>query len=426
MKKNKLLTYLVLLGALVGLSSCSLFTDEDMSFENTYNPVTTAIEDDPDAVYACGVKAKTIEEVPDTLVFKSIGYAKDGVIENTYKTDGKNHNIYSINNNQDYSATKTSNNYDLYVPDSASRDNKHVVILFIHGGAWVTGLKTDVNPYIYEFAKLGYITATIKYTLLKRTMDDESLSIFRNLDEIDACIASIKEALTELGFDTTKSNLVIGGASSGAHLSMLYAYSRGKADSALPIRFVVDAVGPVNIKPDCWKRFSNASEAVLNAGITKSAIDAQRTAGNLGRLPIAGEEAFWNDYQTMRIANGMCGLPYTLAEVEAATDSNKENIVHPNAASNSMTQVGGGEDQLSVTSWISATNNYPIICAYAGKDSIVGINQYATLEAKLDEFGIEHPFYYFKDGNHTDISKEKDETNYNAFVSKIDQWCKAV
>ena len=50
MKKNKLLTYLVLLGALVGLSSCSLFTDEDMSFENTYNPVTTAIEDDPDLI----------------------------------------------------------------------------------------------------------------------------------------------------------------------------------------------------------------------------------------------------------------------------------------------------------------------------------------------------------------------------------------
>ena len=114
-------------------------------------------------------------------------------------------------------------------------------------------------------------------------------------------ILSVSE---ELGFDTTKTNLVIGGASSGAHLAMLYSYSRGDR-AALPIKLIIDAVGPVDIKPDCWKQFNNASEEVLSAGITNSAIQTQKTNGNISDLPIMGEGgATWNDYQTMRIANG--------------------------------------------------------------------------------------------------------------------------
>lgn len=427
MKTRKHLLSIIFLSSLMSLSACSLFNDDDVKYSNQYNPKISQVSEDPNAVKAGGVTGKVVDKVPNALCFKNINYATENKIVNTYKSGGANHKEYNVNNNQDYTADKTSNNFDLYVPNGLNKADKHVVVLFIHGGAWVSGLKIDVNPYVHEFANKGYITATIKYTLLKRTMDDPTLSIFRNLDEIDACLSKIKSCLGELGFDTTKSNLVLGGASSGAHLAMLYSYSRGKS-SPIPLKFIVDAVGPVDIKPDSWKSFVNANDSALNGGLSASAIATQKTNGNITELTIMGEEGSptWNEYQTMRIANGMCGLPYSKSEVEASTDSNKRAITNPNAASNSMTKAGGGEDQLSVTYWMSSTNNFPIVCAYAGKDSIVGIGQYARLETALNANSIQHEMFYFRDSDHTEISKEKNETAYTNFINKIDEWCRAI
>ena len=427
MKTRKHLLSIIFLSSLMSLSACSLFNDDDVKYSNQYNPKISQVSEDPNAVKAGGVTGKVVDKVPNALCFKNINYATENKIVNTYKSGGANHKEYNVNNNQDYTADKTSNNFDLYVPNGLNKADKHVVVLFIHGGAWVSGLKIDVNPYVHEFANKGYITATIKYTLLKRTMDDPTLSIFRNLDEIDACLSKIKSCLGELGFDTTKSNLVLGGASSGAHLAMLYSYSRGKS-SPIPLKFIVDAVGPVDIKPDSWKSFVNANDSALDGGLSASAIATQKTNGNITELTIMGEEGSptWNEYQTMRIANGMCGLPYSKSEVEASTDSNKRAITNPNAASNSMTKAGGGEDQLSVTYWMSSTNNFPIVCAYAGKDSIVGIGQYARLETALNANSIQHEMFYFRDSDHTEISKEKNETAYTNFINKIDEWCRAI
>ena len=239
MKKNRLLSSVIFVSALLSLSACGLFNDNDIAIHNSYHQVASEPEEDPDGKPAGGVIGHRVDTVPDAYYFKNICYAQDGKIPNTYKTDGIHENKYNPNGGQDYDGDQTSNNYDLYVPDSTPRNDKHVVILFIHGGAWVSGFKTDVNPYVYEFANKGYVTATIKYTLLNRAMDDPTLSIFRDLDEIDACISSIKSVLSELEFDTSKTELVIGGASSGSHLAMLYTYSRGQDCPINNIKFVI-------------------------------------------------------------------------------------------------------------------------------------------------------------------------------------------
>ena len=440
MKKKKLLLIPLILSSLMCLTACDkvteffseLFDENAFSYSNQYNPpVSTSEVIDPNAVVAGGVAAKDVEETPNVYCFKNISYANNDSIANTYKTGGVNENEFNVNNNENYPGSKYDNNFDLYVPKDLAKNQKHVVILFIHGGAWISGFKTDVNSYVHAFANKGYITATIKYTLLDKSMDDRSLSIFRNLDEIDACIGSIKSALNDLQFDTTKTKLVIGGASSGAHLAMLYSYSRGQR-SPIPINFVVDAVGPVNIKPDNWKRFDNMDpdeyEAALNAGLGYSQIENYRTNNQLSPLPVQDGSASynWNDYQTMRIANGMCGIPNSLADIEATTDENKENIVNPSsAAAQSMIKAGGGEDQLSVTYWMNnTTNRFPIVSAYSGKDGVVGIAQFAALENAANTLGITLASYYFKDCGHTDIAN--DETTYNQFVNKIGEWCAAI
>ncbi|MBR6288310.1 MAG: hypothetical protein IKR19_03175 [Acholeplasmatales bacterium] len=421
MKKSKIL-FASLLGLFsLSLMSCSLFNDDDIKVKNEfkkYEPATVET-----GVKAGDVYSKDVTEVPNTYCFKNISYATNESVLNTYKTGGVNENEFNVNNNEDYYGNKSKNNYDLYVPKNIDKSKNNTIILFIHGGAWVSGFKTDVNEYVYEFAKRGYVSATIKYSLLKRSMDDRSLSIFRNLDEIDACINSIKTVLkNDLGFDDTKLNLVIGGASSGAHLSMLYSYSRGDK-CPLPIKFIIDAVGPTDIKENAWKKFNTVTDEILEAGITKSAIDAQEASSNIASLAVSGEDYRWNEYNTAKIANGMCGIPYSVDSIKASS-SNEQFINNPNAASNAMTKVDGGEDQLSVTYWINKTSNrYPIICAYAGKDSIVGINQYATLQPALEAKSINHEFIYFKNSDHIEITKEKDEAKYNELINKIINWC---
>ncbi len=445
MNKKFLLSICLLSGSLA-LSSCSLFNDNDIIQPNIYNPIYdeeetippgTTVIDSPSGEVAA--KDAPSEAGEGTKVFKNLCYgtydSKNDkfYVPNTYKVGGSHHMGYNVNGGEDYpDANQLHNNYDLYVPSESKtpRNQKHIVILFIHGGAWVSGVKTDVNPYIHNFASKGYITATIKYTLLRKEMDDPSRSIFRNLDEIDACIKSIKDVLGQLKFDTTKTELVIGGASSGAHLSMLYAYSRGK-ESAIPIKFIVDAVGPVDIKENAWKSFTHSTEEVLNAGIDKNAIATQESASNLSPLRISDgseETKYWDDYETFRIANGMCGLPYSLEEAEQAkTDHTVPSYVD-------LTAEGHGEDQLSVTYWINKADEaskFKIICAYSGIDTIVGINQYATLQTALDAKGITYytsttephqGYIYFKDKGHDKINE--DTVHYNELITAVDSWCK--
>ena len=437
MKKKAL--FALLIGALLPLTSCSLFNDDDLAFKNEYH-VAEEKEDLSGKTVLDGVIGVESPKVEDSLVFKDLYYAnEEGKIVNTYKAGGVNENQFHVNGDQDYVGDPDENNYDLYVPNTAKRNDKHLVMLFIHGGAWVGGFKTDMNQYVYEFANQGYITATIKYTLLNKNSllaegtDNPELSLFRDLDEIDACIASIKANLAKLGFDTSKTQLAIGGGSSGAHLTMLYAYSRGQR-SPLPIKFLLNAVGPTDITPETWMKFKANEDVILEDAnaLTKSSIDTQRTALNLETLNISfeGIDLKWNEYQTMRVANGMCGFPYSSAEIAAASNSSKEEITSPNAASNAMT-VGenSGEKLLSVTHWITSENKIPIICAYAGKDRVVGINQYATLQGALESAGYEKgtnfEFVYFKTAGHTNIDAKTDATAYEQLITHLTNYAVA-
>ena len=70
---------------------------------------------------------------------------------------------------------------------------------------------------------MRYITSTMGYTLLSG--DYEHYNIYRILDEITACIESIKEELIKLGFNSDKLEIAIGGISAGAHIALLYGYS---------------------------------------------------------------------------------------------------------------------------------------------------------------------------------------------------------
>ncbi len=127
---------------------------------------------------------------------------------------------------------------DLCIPED--NDGTVGLILMIHGGAWIGGDKSAYGSNAEDIAKdYGYAAAAINYRYLSEnvTMDDI-------LDDIEAAVAKIKEIGTENGVNINK--LLLTGHSAGAHLSMLYAYSRAET-SAIEPTAVVSFAGPTDL-----------------------------------------------------------------------------------------------------------------------------------------------------------------------------------
>ena len=106
---------------------------------------------------------------------------------------------------------------DVYQHKDISRRNG-VVVLYIHGGAWVIGdKKQQARPMIYTLAKNGYTCVEINYRLSpKATWPDHIVDVKR-------AIVWIKENIERFGANPEK--IIISGGSAGGHLASLAALS---------------------------------------------------------------------------------------------------------------------------------------------------------------------------------------------------------
>ena len=147
-----------------------------------------------------------------------------------------------------YSDASERNVLDLYIPAAAYGREANGFFLFIHGGSWSGGNKEDKAANCIEAAAKGYIAATMSYTL-RAGETLESFSIDKDLDEIGLAIARVKEFAAEKGINVTK--VALSGYSSGAHLAMMYAYSRAD-ESPVKIAFLANQVGPSDFSTEAW------------------------------------------------------------------------------------------------------------------------------------------------------------------------------
>jgi len=126
------------------------------------------------------------------------------------------------------------------------------LLVFIHGGGWKGGKRSDYLVYLTAFAKRGYITATVSYRLLKD-------------GPYPACADDITDAVQwfyrngeKYGYDPDKIALI--GGSAGAHLALLAAYEWKKPNDSIDsiakveprhrIKAVVDIYGPIDLTTD--------------------------------------------------------------------------------------------------------------------------------------------------------------------------------
>ena len=154
---------------------------------------------------------------------------------------------YEIHRDVRY-ADKQANVMDIFIPKRAYARENNGCVLFIHGGSWSGGDKKEEAARCRFLASHGYIAATVNYTFWSEDNADE-YTVFKVLDELDLALSTLQQFTQSRGAHINKA--ATAGYSAGAHLAMLYAYSR-KDSAPIEIVFTASMAGPAKFSADVW------------------------------------------------------------------------------------------------------------------------------------------------------------------------------
>ncbi|MEU6026115.1 alpha/beta hydrolase [Streptomyces tauricus] len=121
---------------------------------------------------------------------------------------------------------------DLWLPEEP--EGPLPVIVFVHGGAWRTGLRGDLGPAFRSwqpgpFARLaqaGFAVACPAYRLSGEAVHPAQV------DDLSAALAWLHGRAGELGLDSART--VLWGESAGGHLAALLALTSGSRGPSVP------------------------------------------------------------------------------------------------------------------------------------------------------------------------------------------------
>ncbi len=180
----------------------------------------------------------------------------------TTQTNGKN-NTELVLRDMSYGPDKR-NTMNIFIPKGATSTTPFV--LFMHGGAWVSGDKNDVAIVQLALGAQGIASASINYRYASKSVHYAEL-----MNDVNLAVNYINDHGKDWNLDTSK--IAIGGISAGGHMAMLYAY---RYDTGNHINAVISMAGPSNI----------ADTAVLDASVqnrliggVESMVGAKYTAG---------------------------------------------------------------------------------------------------------------------------------------------------
>lgn len=141
---------------------------------------------------------------------------------------------------------------DLYTPKNTSAE-KLPVLIYIHGGGWVEGDKVvNADNYLETTVKKlidkKYAVISINYTLLS-----DSIHFPLPLEDTKDAVRWVRKNAEKYHFDPN--NIGLFGASAGAHLSMMAAYTPDNTYLGNPelssysakVNYVIDHYGPADL-----------------------------------------------------------------------------------------------------------------------------------------------------------------------------------
>ena len=114
--------------------------------------------------------------------------------------------------------TEPSQKFDIYVPKNANV--KVPLIIFVHGGAWIAGDKSDVSAIAKLLANQGFVVINMNYRLLP------TFTYPAPLEDMQMVLQWAKQNSEQYKIDTT--HIGMSGHSAGGHLVALYALTQEK------------------------------------------------------------------------------------------------------------------------------------------------------------------------------------------------------
>jgi len=103
--------------------------------------------------------------------------------------------------------------FDLHKPKLADPHKPLPAVLLIHGGAWQSGDKRDMDDYADWLCCLGYAAVSVNYRL---SITDKWP---RQIQDVTAAFLHVRAHAAELGIDPDR--IGVSGISAGSHLSMM-------------------------------------------------------------------------------------------------------------------------------------------------------------------------------------------------------------
>ena len=101
---------------------------------------------------------------------------------------------------------------DVYVPKNSEYTNKSLpVVVWTHGGAWISGDKTDTVPYFKRLADKGFVVVAVNYSLAPQKKYPYQI------EQLNKAHAFIKNNIQR--YNGNPSKIVLAGDSAGSQLS---------------------------------------------------------------------------------------------------------------------------------------------------------------------------------------------------------------
>ena len=154
----------------------------------------------------------------------------------------------------------------LFLPDSLDAQTPTDILFTIHGGAWVSGTAKIFYEDCRAAAKAGYIAVAMNYDKIFNGATGTDM-----VDAVGKAIAALKAELDSRAIRYGK--LILAGHSAGAHIMLLYAYTR-YATCPMDIAFVVSNCAPSDFLFTAEKPDSGVGMAayLILSGLTKEVI----------------------------------------------------------------------------------------------------------------------------------------------------------